>query len=71
MDKIINKFKQLLELADEKEIQTIYEAFEKILPEDKNKQNNTKVTLKVGWAVGNETEPGNHCNIIIKVDDLT
>lgn len=71
MDKIINKFKQLLELADEKEIQTIYEAFEKILPEDKNKSNNTKVTLKVGWAVGKETEPGNHCNIIIKVDDLT
>ena len=65
MEKIINKLRQILELIDEESKKEILEALEKVLPGNKE---NPKVQVKVGWAVGNEEDPGNHCNIIIKVD---
>jgi len=68
MEKTIEKFKEILKLVDKQDIEEIYEALEKVLPTGKN-IDETKVKVKVGWAVGNESDPGNHCNIIIKVDN--
>ncbi len=65
MENIINKMRQILEYTDDKTKEEIYEALKKILPENKE---NPKVKVIVGWAVGNEDDPGNHCNLIIKVD---
>ena len=67
MEKTINKVKELLELLDRQSIDEIYEALEKVLPTGQVTPK-TKVKVKVGWAVGNESDPGNHCNIIIKAD---
>jgi len=68
MEKTIEKIKELLELVDGQSIEEIYEALEKVLPTGQITPG-TKVKVKVGWAVGDESEPGNHCNIIIKVDN--
>ena len=68
MEKTINKVKELLELIDRQSVDEIYEALEKVLPTGQITPG-TKVRVKVGWAVGNESDPGNHCNIIIKVDN--
>ena len=65
MEKIINKMRQILEFTDDKTRKEILEALEKVLPENKE---NPKVKVVVGWAAGNEEDPGNHCNLIIKVD---
>jgi len=70
MEKTIEKIRQILELTDQQSIEEIYEALEKVLPTEQIKPGETGVKVKVGWAVGNESEPGNHCNIIIKVDNL-
>ena len=70
MEKTIEKIRQILELTDKESIDEIYEALEKVLPTKQIKETETKVKIKVGWAVGNEADPGNHCNIIIKVDNL-
>ena len=67
MEKTIAKLKEILELIDQQSIEEIYEALEKVLPTGQTTPE-TKVRVKVGWAVGNEADPGNHCNIIIKVD---
>jgi hypothetical protein len=68
MEKTINKVKEILELLDQQSIDEIYGALEKVLPTGQTTPR-TKVRVKVGWAVGNESDPGNHCNIIIKVDN--
>ena len=68
MEKTIEKLREILELLDQQSIDEIYEALEKVLPTGQAKQG-TQVKVKVGWAVGNESDPGNHCNIIIKADN--
>ena len=65
MEEIINKMRQILELTSEESRKELLEALEKVLPENKK---NHEVKLIVGWAAGNDEDPGNHCNIIIKVD---
>ncbi len=65
MEKTLKKVETLLKLAGEKSSEELYEALNKILPENPEKQD---VKLKIGWAIGNEEDPGNHCSIFIKVD---
>ena len=69
MEKTIGKLKEMLELIDQQSIDEICEALEKVLPTGQTTPE-TEVKVKIGWAVGNESDPGNHCNIIIKVDRL-
>ena len=67
MEKTLKKIEKLLELAGEKSVEELYEALEMILPKE-DEEKAAKVKLKIGWAVGNEAEPGNNCSIFIKVD---
>ena len=57
MEKTITKVKELLELIDKQSVEEIYEALEKVLPTGQTTPE-TKVKVKVGWAVGNEADPG-------------
>ncbi len=65
MEKTLKKLETVLKLAGEKSTEELYEALEKILPEGSKNKN---VKLKIGWATGNEEEPGNNCSIFIKID---
>ena len=67
MEKTLNKLEKLLKLAGENSAEELYEALEKILPK-KIEEKSPEVKFKIGWAVGNESDPGNHCSIFIKVD---
>ena len=66
MEKTLEKLKEVLQLAGEQSSIELYEALEKILPAGSDAQ--SKVSLRIGWAVGNEEDPGNNCSIFIKVD---
>ena len=65
MEKTLKKLEQILTAAGEESTKELYEALNKILPENTE---NKEVKLKIGWAVGNREEPGNNCSIFIKVD---
>ncbi len=65
MEKTLKKLETVLKLAGEDSANELYHALEKILPEGGKNKN---VKLKIGWAVGNDEEPGNNCSIFIKVD---
>ena len=67
MEETLNKLEKLLKLAGENSVEELYEALEKILPEEQGEKT-PDVKFKIGWAVGNESDPGNHCSIFIKVD---
>lgn len=67
MKKTLNKLEKLLKLAGKNSVEELYEALEKILPEEMEEKS-PEVKFKIGWAVGNEEDPGNHCSIFIKVD---
>ena len=67
MEKAIKKLEILLKLAGEKAGEELYEALEKILPTESETETR-EVKIKIGWAVGNEEDPGNNCSIFIKVD---
>jgi hypothetical protein len=69
MEKALDKLEKILKLAGENSATELYEALEKILPESEENKS-PKVKFKIGWAVGNEEDPGNHCSIFIKVDNL-
>ena len=66
MEKTLNKLEKLLKLAGENSAEELYEALEKILPKEEEGKS-PDVKFKIGWAVGNEADPGNHCSIFIKV----
>ena len=64
METAINKLNGLLELVDIESINELNEALEAIL--SKGKQ--TKVKLKIGYALANENEPGNYLSLDFKID---
>ena len=66
MEKALNKLEKILKLAGESSATELYEALEKILPESEENRS-PEVKFKIGWAVGNEADPGNNCSIFIKV----
>jgi hypothetical protein len=53
------KLNKLLELVDMESIDELNEALEKVFPEGQKPD----VKLKIGWAIGNEEDPGNFLSL--------
>jgi hypothetical protein len=54
-----DKLNKLLELVDMESIDELNEALEKVFPEGKKPD----VKLKIGWAIGNDEDPGNFLSL--------
>ncbi len=57
MENAMKRVERLLKLIDNEDLQKITESIDKVLPQEQSEQKEVKV--KIGWAVGNEKDPGN------------
>lgn len=63
METTTNKLNKLLELLDNKSIEELEKALDKVLPEGEK----PKVELKLGWALGNSEDPANFLSLDFKI----
>ena len=63
MKTAIEKLQKLLEKVDKESIERLNNALNQVLTDE-----NQEIKLKIGYAIGNENDPGNYLSIDFRIE---